>query len=248
MIKVKELEYSIDDEKILESVSITVKKRKTVGIIGANGCGKSTLLKNIYRFLKHKNGEIIIDNIELSDYKSKILAKKMAVLAQKQNMNFDFTVEEIIEMGRYAHHDSLFTFEKKEIIIEALQSVGLEEMKDRSFLTLSGGEMQRVLIARALAQDSDILILDEPTNHLDIKYQIQVMELVKKTEKTILAVIHDMNIASSYCDYIYGMRNGKIEIEGKPEDVFTKENIKKVFDVECEIAKHPKTGRPLIIF
>ena len=248
MIKVKKLEYSIDNEKILENISVTIKEKKFVGIIGANGCGKSTLLKNIYRFLKYKNGEIIIDSIELSDYKSKALAKKMAVLAQKQNMNFDFTVEEIIEMGRYAHHDSLFTSEKKEIIKEALQSVGLEEMKDRSFLTLSGGEMQRVLIARALAQNSDILILDEPTNHLDIKYQIQVMQLVKKTKKTILAVIHDMNIASSYCDYIYGMKKGKIEIEGKPENVFTKENIKKVFDVECEVAKHPKTDRPLIIF
>lgn len=172
----------------------------------------------------------------------------MAVLAQKQNMNFDFTVEEIVEMGRYAHQESLFASEKEGLVEEALESVGMKEMKKRSFLTLSGGEMQRVLIARALAQDSDILILDEPTNHLDIKYQIQIMELVKKTKKTILAVIHDMNIASSYCDYIYGMKKGKIEIEGKPEEVFTKENIKKVFEVECEIAKHPKTDRPLIIF
>lgn len=108
--------------------------------------------------------------------------------------------------------------------------------------------MQRVLIARALAQDSDILVLDEPTNHLDIKYQIEIMKLVRKTDKTILAVIHDMNIASSYCDYIYGMKKGKIEIQGSPDEVFTKENIKKVFDVECEVAKHPKTNRPLIIF
>lgn len=172
----------------------------------------------------------------------------MAVLAQKQNMNFDFTVEEIVEMGRYAHQNSLFTLEKKEVIKEALASVGLEDMKDRSFLTLSGGEMQRVLIARALAQDSDILVLDEPTNHLDIKYQIEIMKLVRKTDKTILAVIHDMNIASSYCDYIYGMKKGKIEIQGTPDEVFTKENIKKVFDVECEVVKHPKTNRPLIIF
>lgn len=248
MIEVKKLGYSIDNENILEDVSLIVKEKKFVGIIGANGCGKSTLLKNIYRFLKHKNGEIIIDNIELNDYKPKVLARKMAVLAQKQNMNFDFTVEEIVEMGRYAHQNSLFTLEKKEVIKEALASVGLEEMKDRSFLTLSGGEMQRVLIARALAQDSDILVLDEPTNHLDIKYQIEIMKLVRKTDKTILAVIHDMNIASSYCDYIYGMKKGKIEIQGSPDEVFTKANIKKVFDVECEVAKHPKTNRPLIIF
>ena len=248
MVEVKGLEYSIEDKKILKDIFLTVKEKKFVGVIGANGCGKSTLLKNIYRFLKYESGKIIIDNIEISDYKSKALAKKMAVLAQKQNMKFDFTVEEIVEMGRYAHQESLFASEKEGLVEEALESVGMKEMKKRSFLTLSGGEMQRVLIARALAQDSDILILDEPTNHLDIKYQIQIMELVKKTKKTILAVIHDMNIASSYCDYIYGMKKGKIEIEGKPEEVFTRENIKKVFEVECEIAKHPKTDRPLIIF
>lgn len=208
MIKVKKLEYSIDNEKILENISVTVKEKKFVGIIGANGCGKSTLLKNIYRFLKYKNGEIIIDSIELSDYKSKALAKKMAVLAQKQNMNFDFTVEEIIEMGRYAHHDSLFTSEKKEIIKEALQSVGLEQMKDRSFLTLSGGEMQRVLIARALAQNSDILILDEPTNHLDLNAIEWLEKILKDYKKAFILISHDVYFLDNVVNRIF-------EIEGK---------------------------------
>lgn len=250
MIRVENLRYSVDQRKILNDISILVKKKKFVGIIGANGCGKSTLLKNIYRFLKCNSGEIIIDELEISEYKTEFLAKKMAVLAQKHNMNFDFTVEEIVEMGRYAHQKSELNskFSNKEIIEKSLKSVGMEQMRLRSFLSLSGGEMQRVLIARALAQDSHILILDEPTNHLDIKYQRQVMEMIVETDKTILAVIHDMNIASSYCNYIYAMKDGKIQVEGEPDSIFTKENIKDIFDVECEILKHPKSGRPLIIF
>ena len=201
MIEVKNLSFSIENRKIIQDISIVVNKSQFVGIIGANGSGKSTLLKNIYRFFKYDSGDIKLKNIGLYDYSSKDLAKEMAVLAQKQNMNFDFSVEEIVEMGRYAYKNSIFEVEKNknsEFVGNALNAVGMYNMKDRSFLSLSGGEMQRVLIARALAQNTEILILDEPTNHLDIKYQIQIMKLVKETKKTILAVIHDMNIASSY--------------------------------------------------
>ena len=200
MIEVKNLSFSIENRKIIQDISIVVNKSQFVGIIGANGSGKSTLLKNIYRFFKYDSGDIKLKNIELYDYSSKNLAKEMAVLAQKQNMNFDFSVEEIVEMGRYAYKNSIFEVEKNknsEFVGNALNAVGMYNMKDRSFLSLSGGEMQRVLIARALAQNTEILILDEPTNHLDIKYQIQIMKLVKETKKTSLAVIHDMNIASS---------------------------------------------------
>jgi len=206
MIEVKNLSFSIENRKIIQDISIVVNKSQFVGIIGANGSGKSTLLKNVYRFFKYDSGDIKLKNIGLYDYSSKDLAKEMAVLAQKQNMNFDFSVEEIVEMGRYAYKNSIFEVEKNknsEFVGNALNAVGMYNMKDRSFLSLSGGEMQRVLIARALAQNTEILILDEPTNHLDIKYQIQIMKLVKETKKTILAVIHDMNIASSFCIYFY---------------------------------------------
>ena len=205
MIEVKNLSFSIENRKIIQDISIVVNKSQFVGIIGANGSGKSTLLKNVYRFFKYDSGDIKLKNIGLYDYSSKDLAKEMAILAQKQNMNFDFSVEEIVEMGRYAYKNSIFEVEKNknsEFVGNALNAVGMYNMKDRSFLSLSGGEMQRVLIARALAQNTEILILDEPTNHLDIKYQIQIMKLVKETKKTILAVIHDMNISSSYCNYI----------------------------------------------
>ena len=251
MIDVKNLNFSIENKKILENIYIKVNQGQFIGVIGANGSGKSTLLKNVYRFLKYDSGDIKLKNIDLYSYSSKNLAKEMAVLAQKQNMNFDFSVEEIVEMGRYAYKHSIFeTDENKnsKFIENALNAVGMYEMRNRSFLSLSGGEMQRVLIARALAQNTEILILDEPTNHLDIKYQIQIMELVKETKKTILAVIHDMNIASSYCNYIYALKDGKICFEGSPEKIFTKENIKNIFDVEADVLIHPKNKKPLIVF
>ena len=251
MIEVKNLSFSIENRKIIQDISIVVNKSQFVGIIGANGSGKSTLLKNIYRFFKYDSGDIKLKNIELYDYSSKNLAKEMAVLAQKQNMNFDFSVEEIVEMGRYAYKNSIFEVEKNknsEFVGNALNAVGMYNMKDRSFLSLSGGEMQRVLIARALAQNTEILILDEPTNHLDIKYQIQIMKLVKETKKTILAVIHDMNIASSYCNYIYALKDGKVYYQGSPVEIFTKEKIKNIFDVEADVPIHPKNKKPLIVF
>lgn len=248
MLKVQDLEFSIEEKKILENISLQVDNNQFIGIIGANGCGKSTLLKNIYGYFSFQKGSVQIDETEINSYRPKDLAKKIAVLAQKQNVNFDFTVEEIVEMGRYAHENFSFIAKGKKEILEALDEVGMLEMKDKSFLATSGGEMQRVLIARALAQKSDILILDEPTNHLDIKYQIQIMDLIKKINKTTLAVIHDMNIASSYCDYIYAMKHGKIIVHGTPHEVFTKENIKEIFDINCEISEHPIRKNPLIIF
>lgn len=248
MIKVEKLSYKIDEVKILEDISLEVCKNKFIGIIGANGCGKSTLLKNIYGVLKNHEGVVKIENIDTKNLTPKELAKQIAVLSQKQGINFDFTVKEIVEMGRYIHQKSIFDRKNEKIVDEAIKKVGLINFKDRSLLSLSGGEIQRVFIARAIAQDSEIFILDEPTNHLDIKYQLETMKIIKEMGKTVLAVIHDMNIASMYCDYIYAMKNGKIVAEGKITDIFTKGKIKDIFDIECEIIPHPQNKRPVIIF
>lgn len=248
MIKVEKLSYEIEEVKILEDISLGVWKNKFVGIIGANGCGKSTLLKNIYGVLKNQKGVVKIENIDKKDYTPKELAKKIAVLSQKQGLNFDFTVREIVEMGRYAHQKSVFERRKEKIIDKAIEKVGLSHLENRSLLSLSGGEIQRVFIARAIAQDSEIFILDEPTNHLDIKYQLEIMKIIKEMGKTVLAVIHDMNIASMYCDYVYGMKKGKIIEKGEVKEIFTKERIKNIFDVECEVIPHPINRRPVIIF
>lgn len=248
MLIIDDLEFGIDEKEILKKISLKIKRGSFVGIIGANGCGKSTLLKNIYRFLNYEVGSIKLEDRDLKNYKPKELAKKISVLSQKNSINFDFTVEEIVEMGRYAHESSIFCRGNKDEIKKALLEVGMYEYRNKSFTSLSGGELQRVLIARALAQKSEMLILDEPTNHLDIKYQIQIMDLVKKVSQTTLAVIHDMNLASFYCDYIFAMKEGKIVVEGSPEEMFTVENIKKIFDMECQVTEHPIRNKPLITF
>ena len=240
-IKVKDLSFNIDKKEILKDISFEVKKGSFVGIIGANGSGKSTLLKNIYRFYKPTSGTILLDNKELRTMKDKDCAKEIAVLAQESNSHFDFTVKQIVKMGRYPYKSIFEDYSKNdlEIVNEMLGKVGLEEYKDREFSSLSGGEKQRALIARALVQNTDFLILDEPTNHLDIGYQIQLMDLVKSLNVTTLAAIHDMNLAAMYCDYLIVMKDGRIENFGLVEEVLTSEMLKKVFRVNAHIDINP---------
>ncbi|MBC2856872.1 MAG: ABC transporter ATP-binding protein [Cetobacterium sp.] len=250
MLQINDLSYEIDSKQILNKINLSIYKGKFVGLIGPNGCGKSTLLKNIYGNLKSKSTKILLDGENIDNIERKKLAKKLSVLAQSQQIDFDFTVENIVDMGRYAHN-TFFSNNKvqsKEIVDKSLTDVGMFHMKDKSFSTLSGGEKQRVLIARAFAQETDFLILDEPTNHLDIKYQIQIMDIIKSQQKTVLAVIHDMNIASSYCDYIIALKDGEIVAEGEPSEIFTSENIENIFGIKSHIIQHPTKKNPFIIY
>lgn len=248
MIKIEGLNFSIDNKNILNNINMKIDEHKFVGIIGENGCGKSTLLKNIYRNYKPEKNKIFLSNVDLNEYTPKGLAEKISVLSQNQKINFDFSVREIVEMGRYTKSSFFSNNNSEKEMNVALKSVGMEKFKDHNFLHLSGGEMQRVLIARSIAQESDIILLDEPTNHLDIRYQYQIMDLVKKLKKTVVAVIHDINIASKYCDYIFAIKNGEIIYEGEPKDVITEEKIKEIFDIDVSVLKHPKGDWPVVIF
>lgn len=240
-VQVKNLKFSIDKKEILKDISFDVPKGSFVGIIGPNGSGKSTLLKNIYRLYKPSSGNILLDNKELSKMKDKDCAKEIAVLAQESNSQFDFTVEQIVKMGRYPYKSIFEDYSKKDLqmVRDMLKRVGLDGYSNRSFSNLSGGEKQRTLIARALVQNTDFLILDEPTNHLDIGYQIQLMDLVKSLNITTLSAIHDMNIASMYCDYLIVMKDGKIINFGTPKDVITSEMLKNVFGVNAYVGINP---------
>lgn len=248
MIKVKNLFYSIDSIELLKDISLNIKNKNIVGIIGANGSGKSTLLKNIYRFLKCDSGEIFVKDKNINEYKNRDLAKEISVLTQKQGMNFNFLVEEIMDMGTYVHDEKYTNKKKQELIEDALALVGMKEYGERDFFSLSGGEIQRVLIARTIFQGSEILILDEPTNHLDIKYQIEIMNLLKSLNKTILMVLHDINLASYYCDYVYAMKDGKILHEGSPDEILNKNIIKEVYGVECSVLEHPIRKKNMVVF
>ena len=237
-----DIKMEIGNNEILKGVSIDSKNREFIGIIGPNGSGKSTLLKCIYRILKPNNGCIMLGEEDISKMSVKESAKKLAVVAQHNYYNFDFSVGEVVLMGRSPHKKSLEpdNSEDYDIVNESLEKVGMLGFKHRSFSTLSGGEQQRVILARALAQQTPCLILDEPTNHLDIKYQLSLLNIVKSLNLTIISAIHDLNIASMYCDRLFVMKNGRIVGMGTPQEVLTKEFIKEIYDIDVEIVYDSK--------
>lgn len=232
-----DLHAMLGGTEILHGIDFTAGDRSLVGVIGPNGSGKSTLLKCIYRVLKPSKGAVFVDGQPLSEYRVRDSAKKIAVLAQHNFYNFEFTVQDVVLMGRAPHkraleRDSAADFK---IVHEAMERVGVAPLRDRLFSTLSGGEQQRVLLARALAQQTPCLILDEPTNHLDIKYQLELLDLVRSLDRTVIAAIHDLNIAAMYCDTIFVMQSGRIVAAGAPRDVLTRSLIRLVYEVDADV-------------
>ena len=240
VIQVENLDFHVDSLKILSQVSLSVQKNEFVGLIGPNGSGKSTLLKNIYRQYTPSAGMIYLNGKDVFKLKSKEAAQQMAIVAQENQPDFDFSVKEMILMGRYSRK-KIFEQDSKEdfeSVNKALSMVGMKGMEDRSFLSLSGGEKQRIYLAMAFAQESELIILDEPTNHLDIGYQLYIMEIMRKfRDKTIFTSVHDMNLAARYCDRIILLKGGHVIANGTPEEVLTTEQIRKVFHVDTEIEK-----------
>ena len=231
MLKVENITYKTRQTEILKGVSLQVKQGEFVGVIGPNGSGKSTLLKNIYRMLTPTSGEILLDGQSLI---------KMAVVSQENEANFDFTVGEVVQMGRYPRKKMMEAANERdrEIVGRSLEMVGMEEFQERSFLTLSGGEKQRVLIARALAQETEMIILDEPTNHLDIGSQLKTLSLLKSSGKTVLTALHDLSLAARFCDRIYVLKDGKNLCDGTPETLISSELVKELYQIEAEVFLH----------
>ncbi len=237
MLKVEHLSYGVREREIVKDVSISVESGEFVGIIGPNGSGKSTLLKNVYKVLTPKTGEITLMGQDLLRMSNREMAQKMSVVVQEQESSFDFTVEEVVMMGRLARKGLLSASDEADrlAVRDALALVGLEQLMDRSFLSLSGGEKQRVIIARTFAQDGALMVLDEPTNHLDVGSQIKILELLKNSGKTVLAALHDLALAAKYCSRIYVMLDGQIAAEGKPSEVITRELIRRLYDVDADL-------------
>ncbi|MEK8127976.1 ABC transporter ATP-binding protein [Paenibacillus filicis] len=249
-VEVQGLSYGIKGVPIVQDVDLQVNPGEFVGIIGPNGSGKSTLLKNIYRVLKPQAGWISLDGQALSELSYKEAAQRMAVVSQETSSVFDFTVWDIVLMGRHPHK-GMFAADTKgddALVREALDRVGMGDYARRSFSNLSGGEKQRVLISRALAQQSQFLIMDEPTNHLDIRYQLQIMDLVRTLRITALSALHDLNMACYFCDRIIVMNAGQVHASGTPDEVITPELLEEVFGVSAELAVHPVTRRLSITY
>ena len=249
-LQVDHVSWSVDGRPILKDVSLAVEPGSITGLIGPNGSGKSTLLRCIYRALKPDAGTITLDGNDLIRMDSRETARRVAVVLQEYPSDFQFTVGEIVSMGRNPHKGMFDrdTPADRGIIRDALARVGLAGFSHRNFNTLSGGEKQRVIIARTLAQQASFLVLDEPTNHLDIRYQLETMELVRGLGLTTLAALHDLNIAADYCDLIHVIDSGRIVASGRPSDVLQPDIIAEVFGVGALVGKDSLTGRPRISF
>ena len=236
-VKCQDIHYSIGEKKILNGVSLEVEGGQFQTILGPNGSGKSTLLKTIYRQLKPDSGQIFLDGKSLGLVSLKETAKEMAVVARFNTLQFDCTVEEIVMLGRTPHLSFLQKESERDHVLvqDALDKVGMSEKKARYYSSLSGGEKQRVILARALAQEPKLLLLDEPTNHLDIKYQLEMLALVKELGINVLAVLHDIQLACRFSDYIYLMKGGEIVAQGVPRDAVTPQSLQAVYDVQSRI-------------
>ncbi len=251
MLDVKTLKVNLSKKEIVHGVSFDVEDGDFVGIIGPNGSGKSTILKTIYRVLKPTSGEVYILGDNVLNVPMKESALRTAVVAQHNYYNFDFSVMDVVMMGRSPHKQpmELDNEEDRRIAEDSLKKIGMLEFADRNFYTLSGGEQQRVILARALTQQTPFLILDEPTNHLDIKYQLQLMDTIKDLEGlTVLCALHDLNIASQYCNKLILMKDGNVFAIGTPEEILTPDNIRTVYGVEATVERNIETGLINIVY
>lgn len=240
----------IGDKEILKGIDFSLHNKEFLGIIGPNGSGKSTFLKCVYRVQKPTSGDIYFDGRKLDELSYRESALKLAVVAQHNFYSFDFSVLEVVLMGRSPHKKMLErdNLEDFQIARSALQRVGMEGFEQRMFSTLSGGEQQRVILARALTQQTECLVLDEPTNHLDIKYQLEIMDIVKNLQATVVAAVHDLNIAAMYCDRLIAIKNGRVVGMGTPEELLTEEFIYDIYQVRSKVYFNQELGHMNIIY
>lgn len=250
MIQLQELEFSIAEKVILNNLSITIEEGKFIGIIGPNGSGKTTMLKMLYRHLKQTSGSVTLHEKEIWDIAPKKLAQQMAVVSQESPVLFDFTVKDLVMMGRTPYKSWLSSdnAEDFKIVQVCMEQANVAHLAERTFVHLSGGEKKRVMLARALAQQAKILVLDEPTNHLDIEHQLHLMDLVKELPITIITAIHDLNLAAAYCDEIIVMKDGTLYDQGTPKQIFTERTLLDVFRVRVGVSTNPFTKKLHLFF
>ncbi len=240
MLKVRNLYCGYDGKDVIKDFNIDITRGQNVSIVGPNGCGKSTLLKAMVSLIDYK-GNIFLDGKEVKSIKRKELAKRVALMSQSSQIYFPYTVYDTVALGRYAHIDGVFARLSKrdeEIILNCLSNVGILDLKDKLINELSGGQLQRVYLARVFAQEPDIILLDEPTNHLDLKCQIEILEHInkwtKENQKTVIGVLHDLNLVQMFSDDVIMLSEGYIVSKGKTKDVLSEDKLKEVYGVDIK--------------
>ncbi|WP_283591112.1 ABC transporter ATP-binding protein, partial [Clostridium chauvoei] len=240
MLEVNNVSCGYNGIDVVKNVSFNVNRGENICIVGPNGCGKSTLLKAISNLIP-STGNISLDNKKIIKLNRKELAIKIALMTQTANIQFPYSVYETVSLGRYAHLKGVFSNlsnEDKDIVLKCIGSVGLLDIKDKLITELSGGQMQRVFLARAFAQDPEVILLDEPTNHLDLRCQIEILEYLsrwtKENNKIVVAVLHDLNLVQMFGDKVVIMKSGEVKREGIPKDVFQEDLLQEVYGIDIK--------------
>ncbi|MGL5046374.1 MAG: ABC transporter ATP-binding protein [Shewanella sp.] len=249
-LDVSHLSWSIKGKTILCDINFALPTGQMLGLIGPNGAGKSSLLRCLYRFIRPTHGQITLFEQDIEHLSPKAFACRVAVVQQDTPHYVDLTTEQLVSMGLTPHKGMFDTHSScdSERIVNALEKVGLSHKMHQQYEHLSGGEKQRALIARAIVQQPQLLILDEPTNHLDVRYQIQILELVRSLGISVIASIHDLNLASALCDSLLLIHHGEVSAMGTPCEVLTEARIAEVFGVCAQVSPHPQHKKPLISY
>ncbi|MDP8232384.1 MAG: ABC transporter ATP-binding protein [Candidatus Zophobacter franzmannii] len=254
MLNIQGLCAGYQTGEILHNLSFSGVKGEFIALLGPNGAGKSTLLKAIVGFIKRSSGTITIADKSIDQFTRKELASQLAFIPQDSFHQFDFTVEELVYMGRFPYLNFIqkYSVEDRDIVESIMNKLGLTKLKNRYLNELSGGERQRVFLARALAQDTELLLLDETFSHLDINHQVELMQLLhnihQETGKLILLVSHNINLTANFCDRVVLMKEGQIKADGIPSETITEELMKEVYGMDFLIKPNELTNRPNLIY
>ncbi|MEO0013957.1 MAG: hypothetical protein RLZZ535_2346 [Cyanobacteriota bacterium] len=252
-LETQQLTLAYDGAPIIRHLNLVIPPQKITVLVGANGCGKSTLLRGLAKLLKPKSGIVYLDGKNISQLKATTVAKKLGMLTQSPVAPEGLTVRDLVAMGRYPHQSWLqqWSMEDEKKVAQALKITTIDELADRSLDSLSGGQRQRAWIAMVLAQDTDILLLDEPTTFLDLAHQVELLDLLDELQesqgKTIVMILHDLNLSCRYADYLVAIQQGKVYATGTPEQVMTEEMVREVFNLECRIVPDPLADTPMCI-
>lgn len=239
MIAVKNIQKKYGEKPVVSDVTLKLPMNKMIAFIGSNGAGKSTLISIISRTLTKDEGEVYIDEIELANWKTQVLAQKLSILKQTNHLNIRLTVRELVEFGRFPYSKGRLTKEDQEKVKQAIAYMELEELEERYLDELSGGQRQMAFIAMVIAQDTEYIFLDEPLNNLDMRHSVQIMKvlrrLVDEMGKTVMVVIHDINFVSYYADHIVAMKQGKVHYQGSTDEVMNQEVLKEVYGMDIHV-------------